>query len=177
MSPSAALEAADQPTNLRYPDGTAPDQQHLRERGAHLGHAPWNCDSSDVDSCTSSGGGSRSSTRSAIELATRAGPYAKRSMSPTEVEPGEHEHRVHPGFQSGNDVGVHSVTDHGGCLGVGLERVQCRAHHQRVGLADVVRRSIGGPGDERGDGTGRWHRPVGGWPGGVGIRGDEPCTA
>jgi hypothetical protein len=44
------------------------------------------------------------------------------------------------GLETADDVGVHPVADHHGRLGVRLDPVQRAAHHQRVGLADEVRR-------------------------------------
>ena len=45
-------------------------------------------------------------------------------------------------------------------LGMGVDRVQRGAHHQRVGLADEVGLDAGRPADQRGDRAGRRQRPA-----------------
>ena len=58
-------------------------------------------------------------------------------------------------------------------LRVRLDRVQRRAHHQRVRLADVVRLDAGRAADQRRDRARRRQRPVGARAGRVGVGRDE----
>ena len=78
-------------------------------------------------------------TTSAIESTIRVGRYGKPGDVLGLVEPGQHEYRPQPGLDAGDHVGVHPVADHHRGLRVRLDLVECRTHHQRVGLADEVR--------------------------------------
>ena len=72
----------------------------------------------------------------------------------------EHEDRLQAGLEAGDHVGVHAIADHRGGLGVRVERVERRPHHQRVRLADVVRVDPGGTADQGRHRAGRGQRAV-----------------
>ena len=106
------------------------------------------------------GQSSSSSARVATESTTRLGRYGKSSAAPLR-DARQHQHRVQPGLEPGDDVGVHPVAHHRGGRRVGLELAHRRADHQRVGLAHEVRQAPGRLGDQRGDRPGRRQRPLG----------------
>mmetsp|Transcript_16424 Transcript_16424/g.46687 ORF Transcript_16424/g.46687 Transcript_16424/m.46687 type:complete len:384 (-) Transcript_16424:47-1198(-) len=66
----------------------------------------------------------------------------------------EHEDGVYAGLDSGLDVRVHPVADHDGALAIRLEPCQGAAHHQRVGLADIVAWKARGCLDRQGERAG-----------------------
>ena len=76
-------------------------------------------------------------------------------------------------FDSGDDVRVHSVTDHSGVLGVSPDLVHRRAEHHRVRFTDDVGLFAGGFGDECSDGAGGGEWPIGARAGCIRIRDDE----
>ena len=57
---------------------------------------------------------------------------------------GKHQSGVHAGFDAGNHVGVHPVTDDHGILRVNAQQPQAGAHHQGVGLAHKIGSLAGG---------------------------------
>ena len=86
---------------------------------------------------------------------------------------GEDEHRAQSGLEATDDVGVHAVADHERRLGVRVEPVEGAAHHQRVGLADVVGLAARRGRDERRDRAGCRQRAGRAGAAGVGVRRDE----
>ena len=99
--------------------------------------------------------------------------YGKRSAASRVATPVSTRIVCSPASRPDDDVGVHPVADHRRRLRVGLDRVQRRAHHQRVRLADVVGLDAGRAADQRRDRAGRRQRAVGRRAGRVGVRGDE----
>ena len=85
----------------------------------------------------------------------------------------EHEDRLESRLESGHHVGVHPVADHRGVLGVGLDRVQRRTHHQWVRLADEVGVHARGAADQSRHGAGGGERALLRGSGRVGVGGDE----
>ena len=76
-------------------------------------------------------------------------------------------------LEPGDDVGVHAIADHRRVLGVRLDRVQRRSHHQRVGLPDVVGLDTRGPAHQGRHAAGGGQRTVRGGADVVGVGGDE----
>ena len=61
--------------------------------------------------------------------------------------PGQNEVGAQARFHSGLNVGVHTVTDHCGVLGVRADLVEAGADHHRVRFADEVGAFAGGRSD------------------------------
>lgn len=51
---------------------------------------------------------------------------------------GEHQGGIQARFDTGYNIGIHTVADNGGFLGVDAQELEARAHHEGVGLADKV---------------------------------------
>ena len=85
----------------------------------------------------------------------------------------QHEHGVQTGLDAGNDVGVHAVADHDRLVRMYAEQAQTGAHHERIGLADVVRGLAGRQLDRRDERTARRDDALLGRAGQVGVGRDE----
>ena len=140
---AAAVRSATRPPRRRIPPRPRPPPRRPRRSAASCASAPRARLSHLVDQV-----GDR------VDDPRRRGTGSARPP-PASSTPVSTRIVCEPGLEPRDDVGVHPVADHRGRLRVRVDRVQRRAHHQRVGLADVVGLDAGGAADQRGHRAGR----------------------
>ena len=93
------------------------------------------------------------------------------------ADAGEDQHCVQTGFDSSHHIGVHAVANHASALAVRLNLVHGRAEHHWVGLANNVRFTTGGFGNQRGNRAGCGQHALGRGPRGIGVGGNKTRAA